>query len=246
MTRAPAYLGTAEPRDVSEVATIFKEFPTDFLVYEEYCANHSIIAHELQRLAPHLWSGYEAGMESLARSLVALDRKHQDERKGLTVGDLLIKPVQRMTKYPLLFDDLLKQTPVADCPSAHSEVEATLQCLREVVRTVNHATDNCETRAQVQRRWSLQSRLNYDKVSIKSDQFRMLGNIQLCGALHITWQTRSRIDGCYALCILFDSSLVVALPAEASSRFEVVAFIHLSDLKVESPGDGRGESCLAY
>ncbi|EXJ91089.1 hypothetical protein A1O1_04196 [Capronia coronata CBS 617.96] len=243
MTRGRAYLGCADPKDVADVAAIFKDFLNDFLVYEEYCANHSIIAHELQRHAPNLWSAYEAGIESLARSLIALDLKHQNERKGLTVGDLLIKPIQRVTKYPLLFDDLLKQTPVADCPSAHTEVEATLQCLREVVQTVNHATDNRETRTQVQRRWSLQSRLSYERVSLRAEQFRMLGNIQLCGVLHVTWQTRSRIGGCYGLCILFDSSLMVALPAGPASRFEVVAFIHLTDLTVECPSNGRGLQC---
>ncbi|EXJ92670.1 hypothetical protein A1O3_01222 [Capronia epimyces CBS 606.96] len=243
MAHSRVYLVCADPRDVSDVAAIFKDFLNDFLVYEEYCANHSLIAHELQRHAPNLWSAYESGIESLARSLVALNRKHQHERKGLTVGDLLIKPIQRMTRYPLLFDDLLKQTPVADCPSAHIELEATLQCLREVVQTANHATDNRETRVQVQRRWSLQSRLSYEKVSLKAEHFRMLGNIQLCGVLHVTWQTRSKVDGCYAACILFERSLVVAFPAEASSRFEVVAFIHLAGLKVESPSDGRGLQC---
>ncbi|EHY60380.1 hypothetical protein HRR83_000140 [Exophiala dermatitidis] len=242
-TRSRAYLGCADPGDVSDIAAIFKEFLNDFLVYEEYCANHSLIAHELQRQVPTMCSGYEAGIESLARSLTALARKHQNEKKGLTVGDLLIKPIQRMTKYPLLLDDLLKQTPAADCPSAHSEVRSTLLCLREVVQTVNHATDNFEARAQVQRRWSLQARLDYGRVTLKVEQFRALGNIRLCGVLHVTWQTRSRVDGSYALCILFDSSLVVALPAGASSRFEVVAFIHLSELKVESSSDGRGLQC---
>lgn len=242
-TRGRTYLGCAEPRDVADVAAIFNGALNDFLVYEEYCANHSLIAHELQRHAPTLWSTYELGMESLARSLAALSHKRHNEKRGITVGDLLIKPIQRMTKYPLLFDDLLKQTPVADCPAAHTDVESTLQSLREVVQTVNRATDNLETRNQIQRRWSLQARLTYSKVSLKADQFRMLGNVNLCGVLHTTWQTRARIDGCYTLCILFDSSFVVALPAGASSRFEVVAFIHLSDIRVESASDGRGLQC---
>ncbi|KIX94858.1 uncharacterized protein Z520_09548 [Fonsecaea multimorphosa CBS 102226] len=242
--RGRTYLGGAEPRDVADVAGIFRHFLSDFLVYEEYCANHSLISRELQRHSPALWSTYESGIESLARSLAALDRKRQSERKGLTVGDLLIKPIQRMTKYPLLFDDLLRQTPVADCPTAHSDLEAIMTCLREVVQTVNKATDNHETRAQIQRRWSLQTRLICDKVSLRVEQFRMLGNIQLSGVLHVTWQTRTnKVDGRYALCMLFDTSLIIALPAGATAKFEAVAFLHLRDTRVESASDGRGLQC---
>ncbi|ETI19749.1 hypothetical protein G647_08762 [Cladophialophora carrionii CBS 160.54] len=242
--RGRTYLGGAEPQDAADVAAVFREFLNDFLVYEEYCANHSLISHELQRHAPTHWSTYESGIESLARSLVALDQKTQNERKGLTVGDLLIKPIQRMTKYPLLFGDLLKHTPVADCPSSHSELEVILTCLREVVHTVNKATDDRETRNQIQRRWALQTRLAYDRVSLGADQLRMLGNVRLCGVLHVTWQTRNnKVDGRYALCILFDSSLIIALPTGATAKFEAIAFLHLPDLKVESAGDGRGLQC---
>ncbi|KAJ9500190.1 hypothetical protein H2202_004581 [Exophiala xenobiotica] len=241
--RGRTYLGCAEPKDVSDMAAVFSEFLSDFFLYEEYCANHSLIAHELQRHGPTLWSTYESGIESLSRSLVALKSKQHQERKGLTVGDLLIKPIQRVTKYPLLFDDLLRQTPVADCPTAHSQVEETLKCLRRVVQSVNQATDNQETRAQVQRRWSVQSRLTYGTISMSPEHFRLLGNIQLCGVLHVTWQTKSRIDGCYALCILFENSLMVALPAGASPSFEVIAVLHESDLTVGSSSDGRGLQC---
>ncbi|KAK5442036.1 hypothetical protein LTS15_011083 [Exophiala xenobiotica] len=241
--RGRTYLGCAEPKDVSDMAAVFSEFLSDFFLYEEYCANHSLIAHELQRHGPTLWSTYESGIESLSRSLVALKSKQHQERKGLTVGDLLIKPIQRVTKYPLLFDDLLRQTPVADCPTAHSQVEETLKCLRRVVQSVNQATDNHETRAQVQRRWSVQSRLTYGTISMRPEHFRLLGNIQLCGVLHVTWQTKSRIDGCYALCILFENSLMVALPAGASASFEVIAVLHDSDLTVGSSSDGRGLQC---
>lgn len=242
--RGRAYLGCAEPRDVSDMAAIFKDFSKDFFVYEEYCANHSLIAHELQRHAPTLWTTYESGIESLSRTLIALDQKHQHDKKGLTVGDLLIKPIQRVTKYPLLFDDLLRQTPVADCPSAHTEVAETLKSLRGLVQSVNQATNNHETRAQVQRRWSLQARLMYNKVSMKSEQLRLLGNIRLCGVLHVTWQTKSKIDSCYALCVLFENTLLIAVPAGVSPCFEVIALLHLSDLSVGSPSDGRGEWVL--
>jgi hypothetical protein len=244
LSRGHTYLGGAEPRDVADVAAIFRELLNEFLLYEEYCANHGLISQELQRRAPAHWSTYESGMESLARSLVALDQKTQNARKGLTVGDLLIKPIQRMTKYPLLFDDILKHTPVADCPITHTDIDAILTCLKDVVQTVNKATDSRETRDQIQRRWSLQTRLTFDMVSLKAEHFRMLGNVQLCGVLHATWQNRAnRVDGRYALCVLFDRSLIIAVPTGATSKFEIIAFLHLSDVKVDSASDGRGLQC---
>lgn len=237
------HLGCAEPRDVSDIAALFKEFLNDFFAYEEYCANHSLVAHELQKQVPMFWSTYESGMESLAKSLIALDHRKRDERKGGTVSDLLIKPIQRLTKYPLLLEDLLRQTPVSDCPSTHADIEATIQCLREVVRAANEATNNTEARAQVLRRRSLQSRLNYEKVAIRPENHRLLGDIRLCGVLHITWQTKSRIDGGYAVCVLFDFSMVIALQAGSTSRLDLVAFLHLSDLRLESASDGQGLQC---
>ncbi|KAK6387624.1 hypothetical protein LTS17_000893 [Exophiala oligosperma] len=243
LSRGRPYLGCADPRDVSDVATVFRDFLHDFSVYEEYCANHSLIAHELQRHAPTLWSTYESGIESLSRSLLALEYRHKHDKKGLTVGDLLIKPIQRVTKYPLLFDDLLKHTPVADCPITHIEVEDTLKYLKALVQSVNQATDNHETRAQVQRRWALQSKLSYGKVLMGPEHFRFLGDIRLCGVLHVTWQTKTRVDGCYALCVLFENSLMIAQPTTASPTFEVVAVLPLSVLTVCSASDGRGLQC---
>lgn len=236
-------LGCAEPRDVSDIAALFKEFMNDFFAYEEYCANHSLVAHELHKQVTTLWSTYESGMESLAKSLIAIDHRKIDERKGGTVGDLLIKPIQRLTKYPLLLEDLLRQTPVSDCPSTHADIEATIQCLREVVRAVNGATNNSEARAQVLRRRSLQSRLNYERVTLQSDNYRLLGDIRLCGVLHVTWQTKRRIDGAYAVCVLFDFSMIIALPVGTTSRLDLVAFLHLSDLQIASASDGQGLQC---
>src|SRR6202012_5546132 len=84
----------------------------------------------------------------------------------------------------------------------------------------------------------------YGKVPLRAEQFRMLGSVQLCGVLHVVWQTRnSKADGRYALCVLFRSSLVIALPAGATTKFEVIAFLHLPDIKVESASDGRGVQC---
>lgn len=239
-SRTRARLVGTDPIDLTDTIAIFRNAMSGFFAYEEYCANHEIIAHDLQRHLPNLWSTYESGMESLARSLVALDKRGDNGRKALTVGDLLIKPIQRICRYPLLFDELLSYTPSSDDPSVHAELESLLQCQRDIVDSVNNATQNPDVRLQIHRRWSLRSRLLFERTSLTQEDFRLLGNALLCGVLHLTYQTRHGVTGCYALCVLFQQSLLVAFPVAASQKFDVVAFIDLQDIKLDSASDGKG------
>lgn len=48
------------------------------------------------------WTAYASGVEALARSMSALDARIEDQRKGLTVGDLLIKVGPSASKYLVL------------------------------------------------------------------------------------------------------------------------------------------------
>lgn len=67
--------------------------------------------------------------------------------------------MQRVCKYPLLFSELLKYTPVADSPYAHMEIENTLIRLREATSQVNRATDDARVKAVLEKTWLLQDRL---------------------------------------------------------------------------------------
>ena len=246
LTRTRARLIGADPIDVTDTVSVFNTSISNFFAYEEYCANHEIIAHDLQRHFPTLWSTYGTGIESLARSLVSLDRRNEDGRKALTVGDLLIKPIQRICKYPLLFEDLLKQTPVSDCPSARAEVESILHTLRDVVDAVNHATHSQDARLHIHRRWSLQARLNLSRTKLMPEDLRLFGNVVLCGVLHVTYQTRVRVDGTYALCILYQNVFLVAFPACPIGSFDVAALVNLNDMKLESASDGKGQLLCGF
>jgi hypothetical protein len=76
------------------------------------------------------------------------------------------QPIQRVCKYPLLFADLYKQTPVIDCPESNAEVEKALFRLRETAMEINRATNDEDTRERIQRSWHLQDLLVFaDKVS---------------------------------------------------------------------------------
>lgn len=131
------------------------------------------------------WHAYERGIEALAHSLGSHNVHDRSNRKGLTFEDLLIKvshfaeklvdklsdlqPIQRVCKYPLLFADLYKHTPVIDGPESRAEVEKVLCRLRETTQEINKATNDYQTRARIQRSWLLQDLLiSPDSVSRSS------------------------------------------------------------------------------
>ena len=67
--------------------------------------------------------------------------------------------MQRICKYPLLFADLYKHTPVIDCPESHAVIEKVLYRLRETATEINKATNDQQTRDRIQRSWYLQDLL---------------------------------------------------------------------------------------
>ena len=79
------------------------------------------------------------------------------------------QPIQRVCKYPLLFAELLKQTPVCDCPDSHIEIENVLIRLREATTEINRATDDPRMKTTMEKTWLLQDRLAFtEMVSLRS------------------------------------------------------------------------------
>ena len=230
----------ADPVEAEEVARILKLFLPQMSAYEEYCTRYKIMMQQIQRYIPR-WTAFEAGLEALAKSLGPLRTREDANRKALTLADLLMKPIQRVCKYPLLLSELLRNTPCIDCPSAHTEIEAALAGLRNLVKDVNLATNNPMARDQIQRKSLLLDLLIFNEAVLQAAQFRSLGVLELCGVLHVAYQTRQSVDGCYMLCLLVGSYFVLGVPAGSTDKFRVVGVIHLSDLKVDSPSDGRGK-----
>ena len=228
-----------EPVEAAEMARLFKELMPRFDAYEEYCAKHEIMMHELHRRIP-AWSDFGMGIESLAKSVTSIEQRASEGHKALTVSDLLMKPIQRVCRYPLLLAELLKQTPVVDGPEAHAEIEMVLHRFRDAVKEINLAADSPLAQAQIQRRWMLHERLSFHERVLQAHQFRMLGHATHCGVLHVAYQTKFQVDGSYALCLLFASHLVLAIPSRSSPKYMILAVIHLSDLKLESSTDGKG------
>jgi len=110
---------TQSPRLSTIFATAFRSVAPFFRLYAEYCRN--------------FWS---------ARDLVDKYSASSEQFRALVLtlghGDLsgqLIKPVQRICKYPLLFRDILKH--MAPEHPARQDLQATLETIERVANDVN-------------------------------------------------------------------------------------------------------------
>ncbi|KAI1368694.1 hypothetical protein F5Y08DRAFT_226774 [Xylaria arbuscula] len=238
----------AEPNVAAEVAQIFGKKVNRFLIYEEYGARYELMIKDIastHRMLPN-WGEYQKGIEALAASLNALNSHLGRSKKSLTIGDLLVKPIQRICRYPLLFSELLKYTPVCDCPSSHMEIESVLIRLRETTAEINRATDDPGIKASLEQTWLLQDRLVFPNQRLSAaskSKIRSLGQIRLCGALYVCWQTREGVTGQYMASLLYKDYLCLATVGKADQVYTIQACISLDSIRVEEADNGRGLQC---
>ena len=103
----------------------------DYLrVYSTYCSNQQTSHDIMQKLLKK-----EKKFESFLQYTYA-----RPECQGLDLGSFMIKPIQRICKYPLLMKELLKQT-----DAAHEEYQQTkdaLQAIEDLVRVHLRVANN--------------------------------------------------------------------------------------------------------
>lgn len=155
----------ADTKTAGNVARIFNKHMKRFFAYEEYGAHWTTMSQDLTSTCKNMpaWQAYERGIEALSKSLASENNREASSRKALTFSDLLIKPIQRVCKYPLLFEDLCRHTPVYDDPEAHAELEKALFRIQEAIREVNKAKDDPKRRRLIETTWHLQDRLAFQE-----------------------------------------------------------------------------------
>ncbi|KAJ6445632.1 membrane-associating domain-containing protein [Purpureocillium lavendulum] len=169
-----------------------------FFIYKEYGAKYEMMIKDVSS-ANHTmpqWDSYQKGLEVLASILSSAESAKEKSKKALTIGDLLVKPIQRVCKYPLLFAELLKHTPVSDCPNSHMELDSVLTRLREATAEINRATNDGTMRLTLEKTWLLQDRLVFPNKKLDAAskaRVRSFGHIRLCGVLHVCWQATTGV-----------------------------------------------------
>ncbi|KAF2017570.1 hypothetical protein BU24DRAFT_152770 [Aaosphaeria arxii CBS 175.79] len=241
----PRALAT-DTKTAGEIAKIFNKHMRRFFTYEEYGAHWTTMSQDLTSTCKGLqgWFEYERGVEALSKLVSSVNNREVSSKKALSFSDLLIKPIQRVCKYPLLFGDLCRHTPVYDDPEAHAELEKTLFRFQETIREVNKAKDDPKARKLIEISWLLQDRLLFrDQTLSRAVVFRLLGHVLACGVLHVTYQSPERTKGAYMLCCLYKSCLVLATTSRLFTPYDVVATITLANATIEEPDNGRGLQC---
>lgn len=125
---------------------LFSQLEEPFAVYEPYCANYYSAQDLVVQETPKL--------EKLAHVL----------NPAYELPSLLIKPVQRICKYPLLLSQLIKTTS-SDWPH-YAEMEEGLEAIKRVTEKVNETQRKHENMQAVQ---DLKRRVDESDVIITYD-----------------------------------------------------------------------------
>ncbi|KAG5983666.1 hypothetical protein E4U55_007590 [Claviceps digitariae] len=167
----------AGPQVVAEVSRAFEKKMSRFFIYEEYGAKYDMILQDIasvDRVIPG-WEWNQRGLEVLSVLLHSSNVPDCHSRRASTLKDLLVKasvselytgsvltlvqPIQRICKYPLIFEELLKYTPSLDCPNAHMAASSVLSRFREANFEINRVTNDPYMTRVLARTWLLQDRL---------------------------------------------------------------------------------------
>eukprot|EP00158_Paraphelidium_tribonemae_P008082 Partr_v1_DN28463_c0_g1_i2_m41298 putative RhoGEF len=111
------------------IGDILVKIADEFMVYDTYCANYPMALQLYKELKS------TEGMQAYLQASMA-----NPEFRGLSLESFLIKPVQRICKYPLLLRELIKTTP-KDHPDLPNLQEADKK-IGIVVNLVNERTRN--------------------------------------------------------------------------------------------------------
>ncbi|KAJ4158816.1 hypothetical protein NW765_012459 [Fusarium oxysporum] len=236
----------SEPQVAADAAKIFRKRMHRFFMYKEYGAKYEMMIKDATSALENLpeWELHQKGLEAFAFTMES--SPSSDSRKARTIGDLLVKPIQRMCKYPLLFAELLKCTPVIDCPNSRMEVETTLMRLREATAEINRSTEDNLMKSILEKTWLLQDRIVFPNRRLDAhskNQVRSFGHIQLCGVLHVCWQSPAGVDGQYMICLLYKDVLCLASGGKFEPIYKILACIDVHCSAVEDADNGRGLQC---
>lgn len=86
----------------------------------------------------------------------------------------VLQPIQRICKYQLFLTDLLKHTPVADCPSSRETIDRVLQRVIEVVQDVNRGTGDPVARDRLEKTILLQDMIEFSR----EVRYQAMGNVK--------------------------------------------------------------------
>ncbi|KAI5254041.1 hypothetical protein E4T42_02522 [Aureobasidium subglaciale] len=230
------------PATAADVGRVFAKNIKRFALYEEYSARCEFMHDDIdltQKSSFSVWD-YDKAIETLSASVNPVKSREANCRKALSIKDLLIKPIQRITRYELLFKELCRLTPSCDDPTSHAVLDDVLYRLGETCRNVDDSKDNPDRLRLMENSWILQDRLCFSDKIPRELLLQRLGRLSLCGTLYVAYRNKSKFHGCYMICTLYESCLLLALADRSSSKYKVVVAISLASASIEESDNGKG------
>ncbi|XP_078269088.1 rho guanine nucleotide exchange factor 38 [Rhinoraja longicauda] len=127
------YAVTEEDPETQMIGEIFLQIKTPLEeVYKIYCYHHDDTNSLLE-----MYDKDEEIQQHIRTQVDVLKKIYQEQGKSslLDVGSLLIRPVQRVMKYPLLLSELFKSTP--ELHADHKPLEEALQAVVHINTNIN-------------------------------------------------------------------------------------------------------------
>ncbi|RAL07406.1 putative Rho guanyl nucleotide exchange factor [Aspergillus homomorphus CBS 101889] len=234
----------AETKEALEVAQAVGKLSRTFMIYKLFCRSYGLLTYDVELLRTSVpnWRIFDQGIEALSKSVSSIDRQ-ANENRSMSLDDLLIKPVQRLCKYPLLLEELLRWTHIQDDPSAHDGIRQILENVRRVVQEVNRVSNNPINRSLVNKTRALQDMLDFPEGNKSLDLYKQLGPLILCGVLHVTYSAPAETVTGFMVCALFGSHIFFANMNDDHRRLRALMCLHIPDLKIDTLANDEGLCC---
>ncbi|KAK3683238.1 hypothetical protein LTR37_020413 [Vermiconidia calcicola] len=235
------------PQIVAKVARTFASYVgrSRFAVYEDYGANYELVQRDVDEIQRGIlaWPDFDRAIEALSAHVNPVKSREANRKKAMTVKDLLIKPIQRLPRYELMFSDLCKVTPVCDDPDSNAAIQDLLVRLNDVCRHMNEAKDNPARTRILETTCLLGDRLSFANQVPRSVFLQLLGQVHLCGCFYIAYRSKDRIKGMYVVCVLFESTLLLATAEDDQLKYSTLAGIPLANTTIVECDNGKGLQC---
>ncbi|KAJ3201078.1 Rho guanine nucleotide exchange factor 4 [Entophlyctis luteolus] len=122
---------------IDRVGEVFLNFQNDWVkIYIKYCSNYTAATKCIQKLCA------DPEFKQLLQDLTA-----KPEIRGLSLESFLIKPVQRICKYPLFLRELIKQTPKTSVDFV--DLEKALECMESLTSKVDEHSKAIEKKERL-------------------------------------------------------------------------------------------------
>ena len=192
------------------IGDVFTELSAFFKMYMQYCANYPLAVKHYERLVKE------------NKKFAAFMKKCEGDKdcKGLLFGSWVIKPVQRLCKYPLLLRELKAQSPEGH--PDHDSILAAKAKIDEVVDVVNEGKRTAERQMKIIEIQELMDNIPMDLVT-PSRRFVREGDTEL----------RHKITGKgdQRHLFLFNDLVLVAKARKEGTRFECLRYFNWADCR---------------